>query len=469
MILPILLAGGSGTRLWPLSRQDRPKQFIQLVGQHSLLQKAALRFVANGCLPPVVVCSEQHRFMVAQQLLEIGVQASAIILEPSGKNTAPAALVAALWAQQHQPDAQLFFAPADHAISDFDTLLTRLHDLVPDVQNTLLVFGITPTHAETGFGYIHCGAHSGISDDDVYHVESFTEKPDLGRAQQYLEQGCYVWNSGMLMAGVDTFLTEFKRCRSEMYIQVERAANFSADLDFIRVDQAMWQQVTSESLDYAILENSDKLLVCLSTLHWFDLGSYEQLSRFYNADNCNNVVLGEAVVVDGKDNFIYTEDNHLVTTLGIKGAVIIHSGDTTLVASKDSLDDMPKLLNEVSARFPERREFHKRTFRPWGQYEVLNEADNYKVKRITLSAHTRLSLQAHQHRSEHWVVVKGTVDVTVDEHLQTLQSGQSIYIQAGQRHRLANTTDDIAVVIEVQNGEYLGEDDIVRFDDDYGR
>ncbi|WP_462156959.1 cupin domain-containing protein [Pseudoalteromonas sp. GB56] len=240
-------------------------------------------------------------------------------------------------------------------------------------------------------------------------------------------------------------------------------------LDFIRLDKDMWQQVASESLDYALLENSDKLLVCLSTLHWFDLGSYEQLSRFYSADNYNNVVLGDAVVVDGKDNFIYTEDNHLVTTLGIEGAVVIHSGDTTLVASKTGLEQMPKLLEQVSARYPERREFHKRTFRPWGQYEVLNEAHNYKVKRITLNARTRLSLQAHQHRSEHWVVVQGRVTVTVDEQQHTLQSGQSIYIQAGQRHRLANTTDDIAVVIEVQNGEYLGEDDIVRFEDDYGR
>ncbi|MFY8274476.1 mannose-1-phosphate guanylyltransferase/mannose-6-phosphate isomerase [Pseudoalteromonas sp. SSDWG2] len=469
LILPVLLAGGSGTRLWPLSRQDKPKQFIRFGNGYSLLQQAALRFVEHGCLPPVVVCNEQHRFMVAQQLLEIGVTASAIILEPSAKNTAPAALLAGLWAQQHHPSASLFFAPADHAIENFTPMGEQLAQLHEHACSHLIVFGITPTHAETGFGYIHCETTPQSHDCNLIKVCAFTEKPDSQRAQEYLAHGNYLWNSGMLMAGVEHFLQRLKHYQPSMYIQVSEAAQFQPDLDFIRIVSDTWNALEGESLDYALLEHDSSLLVMPASLNWFDLGSYEQLYRYHEANEDGNVVLADAVLQHSTNNFIYAQDNHVVATLGLENTVVVHSADTTLIAARESLHLLPDLLDNVGKQYPERREFHNKTFRPWGHYQVLNEGDNFKVKRIVLNAKGRLSLQAHQHRSEHWVVVSGEVEVTVEQHQHPLRSGQSIYIEAGQKHRLCNTGKAPAVIIEVQNGAYLGEDDIERFDDDYGR
>ncbi|WP_158683758.1 mannose-1-phosphate guanylyltransferase/mannose-6-phosphate isomerase [Pseudoalteromonas sp. T1lg22] len=472
MILPVLLAGGGGTRLWPLSRQDRPKQFLRLNGEHSLLQQTALRFRRQGCLAPLVICSAEHRFMVAQQLLEIDMRASAIILEPDGKNTAPAAALAALWAQQHQPDASLFFAPADHAIANFTLLGDQLDALDAIAQQHLILFGITPTEPQTGFGYIQQGSSYGSAEHDVeglFKVAGFSEKPDRVTAEYYLEQGQYYWNSGMLLAGCGIFIEQFQKHRPQLWAQVCRAAKFSSDLDFTRVDESAWQQLEGDSLDYALLERSEQLLLCSLPLQWFDLGSFAQLYQYHSRDKDENLVLGSAVCADSQGNLIAADEQHLVATLGIKDTVIVHSGDTILVAAKDHLDKMPKLVAKVAAEHPQQRRYHRQTFRPWGHYEVLNEGAQYKVKRIVLQAQARLSLQAHQHRSEHWVVVSGEVLVQVQQQEHRLSGGQSIYIQAQQRHRLTNVGNKAAIIIEVQSGDYLGEDDIIRFDDDYGR
>ncbi|WP_158678837.1 mannose-1-phosphate guanylyltransferase/mannose-6-phosphate isomerase [Pseudoalteromonas sp. T1lg75] len=476
MILPVLLAGGGGTRLWPLSRQDRPKQFLRLNGEHSLLQQTALRFRGAGCLAPLVICSAEHRFMVAQQLLEIDMCASAIILEPEGKNTAPAAALAALWAQQHQPDASLFFAPADHAIANFELLSDKLGELDAIAQQHLVLFGITPSEAQTGFGYIRKGKRFASSADcteglteGLYRVAGFTEKPDRVTAEYYLQQGHYYWNSGMLLAGCAVLIEQFQEHRPQLLAKVRSAATFSSDLDFTRVDEHAWQLLEGDSLDYALLERSEQLLLCPLPLQWFDLGSFAQLYQYHSRDQDDNVVLGSAVCVDSRGNLIAAEEQHLVATLGIEDTVIVHSGDTILVAAKAHLDEMPKLVAKVAAEHPQQRRYHRQTFRPWGHYEVLNEGEQYKVKRIELQAQARLSLQAHQHRSEHWVVVSGDVLVQVEQQEHRLSGGQSIYIQAQQRHRLTNVGTEAAIIIEVQSGDYLGEDDIIRFDDDYGR
>ncbi|WP_158684022.1 mannose-1-phosphate guanylyltransferase/mannose-6-phosphate isomerase [Pseudoalteromonas sp. T1lg10] len=472
MILPVLLAGGGGTRLWPLSRQDRPKQFLRLNGEHSLLQQTALRFRHAGCLAPLVICSAEHRFMVAQQLLEIDMCASAIILEPEGKNTAPAAALAALWALQHHAEASLFFAPADHAIANFELLTDKLGELEGAAQQHLVLFGITPSEPQTGFGYIRKGkrfASSADCTEGLYRVAGFTEKPDRATAEDYLKQGQYYWNSGMLLAGCGVFIRQFQEHRPQLLAKVRSAATFSSDLDFTRVDEHAWQLLDGDSLDYALLERSEQLLLCPLPLQWFDLGSFAQLYQYHSRDEHDNLVLGSAVCADSRGNLIAADEQHLVATLGISDTVIVHSGDTILVAAKDHLEKMPELVAKVAEEHPQQRRYHRQTFRPWGHYEVLNEGDGYKVKRIVLQAQARLSLQAHQHRSEHWVVVSGEVLVQVEQQEHRLSSGQSIYIQAQQRHRLTNVGNRAAIIIEVQSGDYLGEDDIIRFDDDYGR
>ncbi|WP_278404195.1 mannose-1-phosphate guanylyltransferase/mannose-6-phosphate isomerase [Pseudoalteromonas ruthenica] len=468
LILPVLLAGGSGTRLWPLSRQDRPKQFLCLDGEHSLLQQTALRVQHHSLLPPLVVCNAEHRFMVAQQLLEVGVDPCAIILEPQSKNTAAAVAIAALWAQQHYPSASLFVTPADHAIANPACLIERLPALAQHSEQALLTFAIEPTRAATEYGYILKGKAAEQA-TNLFHVQHFKEKPSYALAQQYIEHGNYYWNSGMFMFTSGCFVRELEQHQPQMMAALRKAAHFHRDLDFVRIDADAWQHVPSDSIDYALLEHSEQVLTCPLSLQWADLGSFAQVWQHTEQDHQGNAVIGEAVLQDSHNNLVVTDEHQVVATLGVHDLAVVQSGDTTLVAAKSQLHTMPALLSQVSEQYPQRRLRHRQVFRPWGSYEVLNEGPGFKVKHIMLHAKTRLSLQQHQHRAEHWVVVSGTVLVEIDGQQSQLSAGQSTFIAAGQKHRLSNTSNTVARVIEVQSGAYLEEDDIVRFDDDYGR
>jgi mannose-1-phosphate guanylyltransferase/mannose-6-phosphate isomerase len=481
MIVPVILSGGAGTRLWPLSRELYPKQLLPLVGERTMLQETVLRLEGLSDLSsPLVVCNESHRFMVAEQLRQVERTAEAVILEPVGRNTGPAVAVAALQSMADGSDPLLLVLAADHVIRDATALCTAVTDGVAVVQaGALLTFGIVPTAPETGYGYIRRGAKPAPSPQsppsalnpapDIYDVKEFVEKPDLTTAEKYLESGDYYWNSGMFFFKASVFLAELEKAAPEMLAACRKAwEGRSTDLDFTRLDAEAFAACPSDSIDYAVMEKTDRAVVIPLDAGWSDVGSWAALWEVGEADEHGNVTSGDVSNVACKDSYFYS-GSRLVAGIGLENTIVVETADAVLVAAKDRVQEVKEIVSRLKGQNRVEYLLHKRVNRPWGAYEGLDAGDGFLVKRITVNPGARLSLQRHQHRAEHWVVVRGIAEITCENVVQTLEANQSFYISIGDKHRLANPGDQILEIIEVQTGAVLSEDDIERFDDEYGR
>lgn len=466
-ITPVILAGGIGTRLWPLSRQAMPKQFLPLLDNtHSLLQSTLARVSGDQFAKPILVCNEQHRFIAAEQSTIANPQA--LLLEPQGKNTAPAIALAAHYALQQDIEGPMLVMPADHHIENFAELTLQLNDAVKLAEQGMLVtFSITPTKAHTGFGYIKQG--SKISGSNCFEVAEFKEKPNLATAQKYLAEGGYSWNSGMFLFTPRAYLNELERFAPKIAHSVKAASQFSHDLGFTRPNIEPLKSCPSDSIDYAILERSNNVAVMPVALKWSDVGSFSALAGLTKQDAHGNNENQNHIAQNSINNFVISEHDHSIATLGVSDLAIIHTHDATLVADKNKLDGLPLLLKQLAQSQSDKLNHHQVVYRPWGNYRTLVEGSGFKVKKITVNSGAKLSTQRHQHRAEHWVVVSGIADVRIDEQLLTLKHDQSCYIAAKQIHSLANNQQAPLIVIEVQTGAVLDESDIERFDDKYGR
>lgn len=468
MLIPVLLSGGVGSRLWPLSRELNPKQFLPLVGEQSLLVDTALRTRAiPDCGDPIVVCNEEHRFMVAEQLRQQGVSPLAIILEPVGRNTAPAVAIAAMQAVRVDPEAVILVLPADHVIKDSAAFADAVSVGLPRAKSgNLVTFGIIPEGPETGYGYIR---RESRDQEGSFAIAEFVEKPSLEVATDYVKSGDYLWNSGMFLLGAQAFLDELSIYAPEIRAAVEKAvAQASEDLDFTRLDKAAFEKCPSDSIDYAVMEKTQKGMVVPLACGWSDVGSWSSLWEVGEKDANGNVSHGDVINHQSRDSYIYS-GSRLVTTLGISDIVVVETADAVMVADKASVQDIKAIVSELKKTSREEYQSHKKVYRPWGSYESLVSADRFQVKRIVVKPGEKLSLQMHHHRAEHWIVVSGTALVTCGDKEYVLSEDQSTYIPLGTRHRLANTGVIPLELIEVQTGSYLGEDDIVRFEDVYGR
>jgi len=463
-LIPVILAGGTGSRLWPLSRELFPKQFHALFGERSLLQNTLLRARAVTDSAPIIVCNEEHRFLVAEQCRALNLDWQRIILEPEGRNTAPAIALAALAADS---DAQLLVMPSDHLINDTEAFAAAVAKASEAAaEGGLVTFGVVPTEPETGYGYI--AAERARAGSAAVPVRSFVEKPDEATAQRYLDSGDYFWNSGMFVLGAEAYLRELKQLAPEMALAVETAhAEGSVDLDFFRPGDAFLES-PADSIDYAVMEKTERAMVVPVSFDWNDVGSWSAIWEASDQDACGNHVEGDVVMVGSRNSYVMAQDR-LVGTIGIDNLIIVETSDAVLVAQKDQVQDVKMLVQQLKGA--ERDEYlsHKEVFRPWGSYESMQEGGRYQVKRINVKPGERLSLQKHHHRAEHWIVVRGTAEVTRGEETFTLAENESTYIPLGTVHRLANPGKLPLELIEVQVGAYLGEDDIVRFEDVYGR
>lgn len=472
MIVPVILAGGSGTRLWPLSRSSYPKQFLRLLNQYSLLQNTILR-LRNLDLPfaaPIIVCGEEHRFIVAEQLREINIHEADILLEPIGRNTAPAITLAALHAQKkyQQNDIRLFVLSADHEIQNHDAFKSSIEQAYEYLNSSpIVIFGIKPTYPETGYGYIKYS--SSLDSETIYHVENFVEKPDLTTAEEYLQTGQYAWNSGMFMFDlfaflklIDQFANEVKKTCLNAY---EKA---KADLDFIRIGIDEFQQCPDISIDYALIEKVDDLLTVQLDAGWSDIGSWSALWDIQEKDKDQNVLKGDVIQLHSQKNLVYVQDR-LVSLLGVNNLIVVETKDAILIANQDYVQHVKDIVQILKNNKRTEMTIHCEAFRPWGKYECIDVGTRYQVKRITVNKGEKLSLQLHHHRAEHWIVVKGTAKVRKGENTFLLSENESTYISIGEIHSLENPGCIPLELIEIQTGSYLSEDDIHRFEDLYGR
>ncbi|RAU23750.1 mannose-1-phosphate guanylyltransferase/mannose-6-phosphate isomerase [Paramagnetospirillum kuznetsovii] len=461
-ITPVILSGGAGTRLWPLSRELMPKQLLKLTGERTLLQETALR-VAE---PSVVVCNHEHRFIVAEQLREVGLEPKAVVIEPVGRNTAPAAAVAALMLAETDPGALMLLMPSDHLIADSEAFRRAVAVATPLAQDGRMVtFGIQPTGPNTGYGYIKAGAALGGG----FTVERFVEKPDLSTAETYVASGAYTWNSGIFLLPVGLFLAELDQHAPGMVASCRAAlAKGRSDLFFFRLDDETFAGLKGQSIDYAVMEHSDKVAVVPVDMGWSDIGSWSALWQESTRDEFGNAVKGDVLAIDTRNCYLRSQD-HLVAAVGLRDLVVIATDDAVLVADK-SRDQEVKAVVEALKRDgrPEATQ-GTRGWRPWGWFQTIEQGERFKVKQIHVDPGAKLSLQKHWHRSEHWVVVKGTALVTRGEESFVLRENESTFIPAGTAHRLENPGKVPLRLIEVQSGEYVGEDDIVRLEDVYGR
>jgi mannose-1-phosphate guanylyltransferase/mannose-6-phosphate isomerase len=476
MITPVILAGGSGTRLWPLSRQLYPKQFMQLVDTHTLLQSTLLRLTAlEGTQPPIIICNDEHRFIVAEQLREIRIQPQAIVLEPVGRNTAPAIAVAGLMVHAKQENAILLVLPADHFIEDHKALVrTVTQGARLARQGKLVTFGVVPQAPKTGYGYIRKGApivvrEGAEGDPPAWQIDQFVEKPNLETAESYLASGEYCWNSGMFIFRADRLLEELQTHAPDIASACRQAiSNARTDLDFYRLDKPAFEACPSDSIDYAVMEKTSSGVVVALDSPWNDLGSWEALWQAGRKDENQNVVHGDACLQDVKNSFVYAS-SRLVTAVGLSDHVVVETKDAVFVAPRGHVQQVKALVDKLKRQNREETHTHKKVYRPWGSYENVDVSERFQVKRITVKPRAILSGQKHFHRAEHWVVVKGTARVTCGEEVFILKEDQSTYIPLGTVHRLENPGKIPLELIEVQSGSYLGEDDIERFDDVYGR
>lgn len=467
-ILPVLLAGGSGTRLWPQSREQYPKQFLSLVDDKSLLQNTALRAARiPGALPPVVVCGEQHRFIAAEQLRQIGIRDATIILEPAARNTAPAAGIAAQFAKdKYGEDTLVFLMAADHAVRDIDAFVeAALQAALAAREARIVTFGVVPTRAETGYGYLKRGQPL---PKGAHQVAKFVEKPDRSTAEHFLADGDYLWNGGLFLFRADTFLAELERFEPEMARHAAQAyALGRKDLDFIRLDTESFARCRSESIDYAVMEKTGLAALVALDAGWDDVGSWDYLATLAG-DADGNVTRGD-VLLEGARNNLVSANARLVGLVGVEDHIVVETADAVLVAPRGKAQDVKKLVQRLKASGRAEVELHPRVYRPWGWYETVALAGRFQVKRIMVQPGQKLSLQMHHHRAEHWVVVSGTARVICDGKEFLLGEDESTYIPLGHKHRLDNPGNIPLEIIEVQTGSYLGEDDIVRFEDIYGR
>lgn len=462
-IQPVILSGGSGTRLWPMSREHYPKQLLPLYGEETLLQQTVMRIEdLKGAKPPIVVCNEEHRFLIGEQLLEIGVKPASLILEPVGRNTAPALTLAALSLPESDRKTVLLVMPADHVIRDSDAFLAAVSiGASLAEQGYLTTFGIVPGAPETGYGYIRCGENG--------CVEAFVEKPDADTARRYVESGNYLWNSGMFMLRVDIWLSELDRHAPSIRQSCEQAMREGRrDGDFSRVGRDSFIACPSNSIDYAVMEKTDKAMVVPLDAGWSDIGAWPAIWEISDQDENGNVMRGDVMAQDTRNSYLLAQ-HRLLATVGINDLIVAETADAVLVAHKDKAQDVKGLVNILKQQKRTESLMHRRVYRPWGTYEGVDVGERFQVKRLVVKPGAALSLQLHHHRAEHWVVVKGTAKVTRGEVVILLSENESTFIPLGTKHRLENPGSIPLEIIEVQSGGYLGEDDIVRFDDHYDR
>lgn len=476
MIVPVILSGGAGTRLWPLSRELYPKQLLPLASDKTMLQETLLRLDGlAGLAEPLVVCNEEHRFLVAEQLRAVDRKPQAIILEPVGRNTAPAIALAALQATADGADPLLLVLPADHVIRDAAELRRVITAGIRSADSgVLLTFGIVPTGPETGYGYIRTGKAFVQSPDSspqpqVFEVLQFVEKPDRATAEKYLASGDYLWNSGMFLFRASTFLDELGRHAPQMLDACRLAwQGRGADLDFTRLDAEAFASCPADSIDYAVMERTTKAAVIPLDAGWSDVGSWSALWDVGAGCEAGNVRHGDVIDIDVENSYLYA-GSRLLAAVGLKDTVVVELADAVLVAAKDRVQDVKRIVERLKATGRSEHLLHRRVNRPWGTYEGLDAGDGFLVKRITVNPGASLSLQRHRQRAEHWVIVRGTARIVCGDDILTRTANQSVYVPIGTVHRLENPGDTLLEIIEVQTGGYLGEDDIERLEDRYGR
>ena len=467
MIVPVIMAGGSGTRLWPLSRMLHPKQFIKLIGETTLFQEAVLR-LSQSIGDPLVICNEEHRFLAAEQLRQINRSATSIILEPIGKNTAPAIALAALKSIKSNENVILLVLSADHLIQD----VKKFHQAIEFAkkqaeQNKLVTFGITPNKVETRYGYIRVNT---LQDENYFNIDKFVEKPDYETAQRYVGSGDYFWNSGMFMFKASVYLDELDKYEPEILSACRRSCQTEFhDLDFIRLNEEEFLSCPSQSIDYAVMEKTKDAVMVELDASWNDVGSWSALWDSQPKDVNNNLISGDVILNEVNNSYVHSASNRLVSAIGVSNLVIVDTQDAILVADKSQDQLVKNIVQKLQNSKRSECDHHRTVFRPWGHYDSIDIEDNFIVKRILVNPRSRLSLQKHQYRAEHWVVVKGHAKVTCDDKVFKLEANQSTYIPLGVVHRLENVGNVPLEVIEIQTGERLNEDDIIRLEDDYKR
>lgn len=477
-LIPVILSGGSGTRLWPLSREKFPKQLLSLINKDSLLQATVCRldgFEDIKVKPPIIVCNEEYRFVIAEQL-RVMQRKSTILLEPVGRNTAPALTLAALAAMHKGDDPILLMMPSDHVIIDTDSFQTIvLKGMAQATNGNIVTFGITPDTPETGYGYIQFGELTG-SDEATYHIARFVEKPDRSTAQTYLDAGTYLWNSGLFMMRASVWLSAIGKCRTDILTACKTAWDHgSEDGDFLRVNKDAFEQCPADSIDYAVMErlisSNNELpagIVIPLSAGWSDVGAWDSLWEVLPKDDAGNVSKGD-VILNACENILAISESRLVACVGIENMVVVETPDAILVVHKDKTQDVKLIVDKLRQQGRSEGHLHRKVFRPWGWYDGVDFGERFQVKRIVVKPGAALSLQMHHHRAEHWVVVRGTARVTRNEEIYLVTENESTYIPLGTNHRLENPGCVPLEIIEIQSGSYLGEDDIVRFEDIYGR
>lgn len=466
-LVPVILCGGNGSRLWPLSRELYPKQFLSFDGKSTMLEKTLERLNGLECSHPFVICNEEHRFIVAEQLRAKNKLSKNILLEPVGRNTAPAIALAAMYHKKH---SLLLVLPADHSINDIEEFQKTLTKAIPyAMSGKLVTFGIAPSKPETGYGYIKRGASlSNCSSELCFKVDSFVEKPDLLTAQSYLDSGEYYWNSGMFLFNAGKYLEELKKYRPDIYESCHRCmGNNSLDFDFIRINEEFFTACASESIDYAVMENTEDAVVIPMSAEWSDVGSWAALWELSTKDDNNNAINGDVICLSSENNYIYAESS-LVTTIGINNLAIVQTKDALLISALSSVQDVKKVVDRIKSEGRNEHHTHLEVFRPWGKYNSIDSGQRYQVKRITIKPGEGMSLQLHHHRAEHWIIVSGTAQVTINELTKLLTENESVYIPIGTKHSIHNPGKIPLEIIEVRSGTYLDEDDIIRLTDRYG-
>lgn len=475
-LCPVILAGGGGTRLWPLSREHYPKQFLKLFDDNTLLQNTLLRLdglsASVDVLDPVIICNEAHRFLVAEQSAQISRNISRIVLEPVGRNTAPALTVASL----NQKDAIIIMMPADHIIGKVDLFHDAINaGIEMALKDYLVTFGIKPNAPETGYGYIHIADEiKSIANQSIHAISGFTEKPEQSLAEEYLRSGDYLWNSGIFMMKASVWLEKIKCLQAPIYDACMNAFNKGeADGLFFRLDESSFLKSPDDSIDYAVMEKlalsgDDNLAVIPVDVDWSDVGAWSSVWDVNEKDKNDNYIEGD-VIAEQTRNCLIKSERGLIVTIGCEDMVIIDSDDAIMIADKDRTQDVKKIVEKLKTEKRSESLMHRKVYRPWGSYDSIDVGETFQVKRLTINPGKKLSLQSHEKRAEHWVVVKGAATVTKGDEKFILHENESTYIPLGMKHRLENASGDLLEIIEVQSGSYLGEDDIVRFDDDFGR
>ncbi|MCE9850440.1 mannose-1-phosphate guanylyltransferase/mannose-6-phosphate isomerase [Aeromonas allosaccharophila] len=469
MIFPIVMAGGTGSRLWPLSRELYPKQFLKVAGNATLLQQTLSRLGSLNHTAPIIICNEEHRFIVAEQLRSANVENSGIILEPVGRNTAPAIALGALHAIKMGGDPLLLVMAADHMITNEDAFITAINKAVEFAEyGRLVTFGICPIAPETGYGYIKCGMpHS--ENPEGFVVEQFVEKPNAAVARRYIESGDYYWNSGIFLFKASVFISELGKFSPDIIDACKRSMTSSmSDSDFVRIDRNEFEKCPADSIDYSVMERTELSTMIPMAANWSDVGSWSSLWEVSEKDENSNVKIGDIIAVKSSRNYLHAE-NRLVTAVGIKDLIVVETKDAILVADRFSVQDVKLIVDHLKQEDRVEHKAHREVYRPWGMYDIVDVGNKDRVRRITVKPGEKISLQIHRHRAEHWVVVSGTAGVTIGDKVSVITEGQSTYIPVGEVHSLENLGGIPLEIIEVQTGSYLAEDDIVRFEDQYSR